>query len=53
MNAAQRGAGVRRASGHPGAPSAGAKGARPHGARPAGAPSSGRFRPRGSRRRPS
>jgi ATP-dependent RNA helicase RhlE len=58
MNAAQRAAGARRASGQPGAPKAGATGAgpyglRPHNARPAGAPSSGRFRPRGSRRRPS
>ena len=53
MNAAQRAAGIRRASGQPGAPKAAAKGAGPHGARPAGGPSSGRFRPRRSRRRPS
>jgi ATP-dependent RNA helicase RhlE len=54
INAARRAAGARNASGHQKGGSAdGARGMRPHAAPRPGRPSSGRFRPRGSRRRPS
>jgi ATP-dependent RNA helicase RhlE len=54
INAARRAAGARGASGHVNsASSQRARGTRPHGARGTGGPSSGRFRPRGPRRRPS
>jgi ATP-dependent RNA helicase RhlE len=54
INEARRAAGARGAGGHPNSARAdGPKGTRPQGARGPGGPSSGRFRPRGPRRRPS
>jgi ATP-dependent RNA helicase RhlE len=53
LNAARRAAGARGAAPHHAPRPDGSRGSRPHGARGPGGPASGRFRPRGPRRRPS